>query len=78
MLELYVVFDRVASVYGEPFVAAKRELAIRKFDYVMSASPMVATDCDLFFVGFYDNVKGIIIPSENGPEFIRRFASKEV
>lgn len=57
---LYVVYDRVAGTYGEPWCALKDDIAVRKFNYIMSNSPMVASDCELYCVGTYDVESGVI------------------
>lgn len=73
---IYAIFDRVAGLFGEPFYTVSDELAIRRFNYLMGSSPMVASDCDLFRVGSYDSESGLIAPvdSESSkPVFVCRY-----
>lgn len=76
-LSLYAIYDRLAGVYGEPFVAQRDELAIRRFMYVMQSAPMVAQDCDLYKLGDYDTVSGVIYPCSQDnvirPVFVLRY-----
>lgn len=69
---LYAIFDRVSGEFGQISMHAKKELAERSFDYVMQSAPMVAGDCDLYCVGYYDTETGNIVPADK-PAFIRRF-----
>lgn len=71
MYKLYSIFDRVAGTYGEPFLALKPELAIRRFRYLMDNTPMVASDCDLFCLGSCDLESGVVVGLEK-PEFVYR------
>lgn len=50
---IYVVFDKIAGTYGEPFTSINDATAIRRFNYLMANSKMVADDCQLFGVGWY-------------------------
>lgn len=68
---IYSVFDRVSGIFGEPFYMLKDELAIRRFNYVMQNSQMVALDCDLYKLGTYDCEHGIINSCQ--PVFIKRY-----
>lgn len=72
--KLYAIRDRVAGLYGEPWVSPRDELAVRRFDYIMSNAPMVADDCELYKVGFYDNTSGKIFPIE--PDFVIKYDKK--
>lgn len=79
MMKLYCIFDRLAGTFGEPFVAVKDELAIRRFNYVMQNAPMVSQDCDLYAVALYDPDHGVFpINEKSQPEFILRFEVKSV
>lgn len=70
-LLIFSVYDRVAGSFSEPFVSPKKELAIRKFNYVMQSAPMVASDCDLYHIGYLDCDTGEITPVK--PEFVLRY-----
>lgn len=72
---MYAVYDRVAGRYGEPFLVNKEELAVRRFDYLMANSPMVASDCELYKLGDFDMVQGAIVPC-NKPVFVVKFNAK--
>lgn len=74
-IRLFAIYDRVAGSYGEPFTAIKNELAIRKFRYLLQNSPMVASDCDLFFLGVMDSETGRIQALEK-PEFVDRLPNE--
>lgn len=73
--KLYSIYDRVAGSYGELFAAQKDELAARRFQYVLSNSPMVALDCDLYCHGSYDVESGVITSFEK-PVFVCRYEVK--
>lgn len=74
VLNVYAIYDRVAGVYGEPFVAKKNELAIRRFNYLMSNAVMVANDCELYCVGYYTPDLGQIgLTSCGKPEFVCKY-----
>lgn len=75
MYEVYSIFDRVAGTYSEPFLALKKELAIRKFRYLLQNSPMVASDCDLYLIGTFDSDSGLIVPVEK-PVFLDRLPNE--
>lgn len=68
-LEIYSMFDRVAGQFGSPFLQNNQAEAIRKFNYVVSQSPMVAGDLDLFLIGFFDIDTGVISPCSQ-PQFV--------
>ena len=68
---IYVVYDRVAGSYGEPFVAQKEALAVRRFQYTMANAPMVKDDCELYAIGLYDTELGVIKAYEK-PVFVSR------
>lgn len=69
---LYSVYDRVSGLYGELFSCLKDDLAIRKFNYLMSQQPMFAGDCELYSFGDYDYESGIIQPFAK-PIFICKY-----
>lgn len=64
---LYSIYDKVTGVYGEPFVAVNKQTAIRRFQYLMSQSKMVADDCSLYYLGSY-NIDTAVI--ESSVEFV--------
>lgn len=74
-LKLYSIYDRVAGTYSEPFCMLKDELAVRRFNYIMQNSPMVAKDCDLFAVASFVVDNGVVCGLER-PEFICRYEVK--
>lgn len=59
IFQMFSIYDRVSGLYSEPFYALKRELAIRKFNYLMSNSSMVKDDCELYEVGSFDCSVGL-------------------
>lgn len=61
-LTIYSMFDRVSRSHGEPFVAVNDDIAKRRFNFIMSQSPMVAQDMQLFKLGEYDTETGAIVP----------------
>lgn len=71
---IYCIYDRVAGLYAEPFIIQKEELAVRKFNYIMSTASMVANDCELYCLGTYDSETGKIIPVS--PSFVCKYNSE--
>lgn len=71
---VFAVYDRVAGRYGEPWLVNRDELAIRRFDYLMANSPMVANDCELYKLGVYDCIKGEF--NVHSPEFVVKYEPK--
>lgn len=71
---VYSMFDRITQSYSEPFVAVKKEVAIRRFNYIMSQSPMVSADMQLFQIGEFNTDTGSIVPSV---EFICNYEVKD-
>lgn len=69
LIELYSIYDRVAGLYGQPLFAVNRQTAERQFNYTMSQAQMVAGDCDLYYLGKFDNQTGVIEVLEK-PEFV--------
>lgn len=75
MYQFYSIYDRVAGVYSEPFLAKRKELAVRKFRYLLQNTPMVASDCDLFCLGEFDTETGLIKAFDK-PEFVDRLPNE--
>lgn len=73
-LGIYAFFDRVSHSYGEPFVAVNKDVAVRRFQYVMSNSPMVAQDMQLYSLGEFDTDSGVIVPQS---EFVCNYEKQE-
>ncbi|QXP45043.1 nonstructural protein [Microvirus mar15] len=74
---MYAIYDRLAGTYGEPFCAPSGDIAIRRFSYLMANAPMVAADCDLYCVGYYDVLTGVVsLPLDSKPEFVYRYEVK--
>lgn len=72
---IYSIRDRIVGEYGALSVFCNDEQAKRNFDYVMSNSPMVARDCELYYLGEYNPDSGLITPLP-APEFICFFEVK--
>lgn len=60
--DMFSIFDKIASVYSEPFLAVNEATAKRRFLWQMQQSSMVAGDCCLYKVGDFDVDTGSIIP----------------
>ncbi len=60
--EMYSIFDKVAGVYSEPFLAVNGATAVRRFQWQMQQSTMVAGDCALYKVGEFNVDTGSIVP----------------
>lgn len=60
--EMYSIFDKVAGVYSEPFLAVNEATAVRRFQWQMEQSTMVAGDCALYRVGYFNVYTGAIDP----------------
>lgn len=60
--EMYSIFDKVAGMYSEPFLALNEATAVRRFQWQMQQSTMVAGDCALYKVGAFDVDTGVINP----------------
>lgn len=58
--EVYTIYDRVSSEYGDIWLAKNRALAVRRFNYMMANAQMISSDCALFEVGVYDSELGVI------------------
>lgn len=64
LIRLYSIYDRVARVYGDPFVSVNDATASRTFtiaqssDTIFSISP---SDYQLWYLGSLDNVYGDIV-----------------
>lgn len=65
---VYSVYDKVAGLYGQPFVAVRDGVAIRSFMEFVNNS-YSGKDCQLFKIGEFDNVEGLI-NAYSKPEFI--------
>lgn len=68
-LLIFTIYDTVEGLYGEIFLALNENVAIRRFNGVMSQAKLVANDCKLMKLGSYDTETGKITALEN-PEFI--------
>lgn len=68
----FVIYDRVAGVYAEPFLANNVAAAQRKFNSFLSGAPMVADDCELYHIGDFDNITGVMTGFEK-PVFICKY-----
>lgn len=73
-LGMYSFFDRKARTYGEPFLAARKEVAVRRFQYVIGQSPMVKADMELYVLGEFESDTGEIVP---GVDFICEYEENE-
>lgn len=60
--EMYSIFDKIACIYSEPFLAVNEATAVRRFQWQMQQSTMVAGDCALYKVGVFDVDTGTISP----------------
>lgn len=65
LIRLYSIYDRVASVYAEPFVSVNDATAARSFmlaqsspDTMLSVSPQ---DYQLWYIGSLDNTSGELL-----------------
>lgn len=68
---IFSIYDRVTGVFSEPFLAVNVETAQRRFNYVLSQSPMVKGDCDLYKLGTFNSETADIVPVK--AEFICHF-----
>lgn len=59
---MYAIFDKVAGVYSEPFLAVNCGTAVRRFQWQMEQSTMVAGDCALYMVGEFNVDTAVIVP----------------
>lgn len=77
--QLYSIYDKVAGLFSEPFCAANVALAVRRFNYLMSNSKMVASDCQLYKLGSIDLSSGVItVPTlASDIEFICNYAEAQ-
>lgn len=75
VLGVYSVYDRVSGEFGVLSLHKDKALACRQFQYVMSQSPMVSSDCDLYYLGEYDTLTGVINTFEK-PAFVCRYEVK--
>lgn len=68
VLQIYSIYDRKAKIYSEPFLSQNKAVAERRFNYLMKNSQMVAGDCELWYLGVFDNQTGCI--SSESAEFV--------
>lgn len=73
--EVYVIYDRIVGTYAAPFIQPNELSAKRLFDYQMSKSEMVATDCELYRIGTFDSKTGLVTSFEK-PVFIANFVGE--
>lgn len=59
-MKIYAIKDNVVGEFGALQLFPRDEVAIRQFNYLMSQTPMVSGDCQLYCLGSYDPVTGII------------------
>lgn len=71
---IYSFYDKVTHTYGEPFIAVNVESAIRRFNYLMSQSPMVADDMQLYCLGNLNTDTGVI---SSCVDFVANYEVKE-
>lgn len=68
-LKIYSVYDKKALAYNQPFFYHQNGQAIRAFSDAVndSQSPFFKHPADfcLFYIGEWDDQKGIIIPTQN-------------
>lgn len=74
-VKIYSIYDRLAGVYSDPFVALRDELAIRRFVYLMHNAEMVAEDCDLYSLGVFDTDNGTVVGADK-PLFVYRYTKQ--
>lgn len=68
LYNIYSIFDKKAKIYSEPFLAQNEAVALRRFNYLMLNSQMIACDCELYYLGSFDNSTGIVNSVE--PDFV--------
>lgn len=66
---IFTIYDRVSGVYSEPFLAVNQGVAVRRFNFLMQNSAMVKDDCQLYCIGVFNTLSGVVDSSSN-PEFI--------
>lgn len=71
-IQIYSVFDRVSGLYGTPMFSINEQTARREFNYLMGNAKMVSNDCDLYKLGEFNTVSGVIT-SLDKPEFVCRY-----
>lgn len=69
---IYCMYDRVSGLYSNPEIAISDGTEVRKFNYMMSNSHMVASDCELYKVGDFDSITGVISAFPK-PVFVARY-----
>lgn len=75
-MKIYSIYDRVGGVYNQPFGSVSVGTAVRQFNYLMQNSPMVSADCQLFFIGDFDEDTGVFVPAGEKPDFICNYNSE--
>ena len=70
-LKAYTLYDRISGLYSEPFFVQNDEVAKRRFNYFCQNTPMVASDCELYFLGEWDNTTGTLFGVK--PVFLAKF-----
>lgn len=61
--ELYVIFDKVAGIYSNPMCEINEACAVRHFEFLCknsSAQGVEASDCELYKVGSFNPLSGVI------------------
>lgn len=67
--EMYVIYDKVAGIYGNPTCMVNEGTARRWFNAVTAQNEMAEpTDFELYHVGVYDTLSGTIF--SESPRFI--------
>lgn len=69
---IYSIYDRLSSLYSNPEISISDGTAVRKFNYMMSNSHMVSSDCELYKVGEFDSITGVIFAFPK-PVFVARY-----
>lgn len=65
LIRLYSVYDRVACVFGDPFVSVNDSTACRSFGFAQSSPESMLSVCpsdyQLWYIGSMDNISGEIL-----------------
>lgn len=60
-MKIYVVYDKIADTYSEPFCAPADAVAIRNFRFTMTKyDDFFVKDFELYLIGQFDNTTGLI------------------
>lgn len=70
-MKIYTVFDRVTQVYGTPWYAHNNGDASRAFYNGYYKSPY-SEDMQLYYIGEFDEVSGVILPTSK-PDFVSNY-----